>query len=169
FCRCCRARIQFAIDGELWRRWEIQQRLKFAHEVNLAGALQNVDAFLCGGDRISIEVRSTLFELGEVFDALQGALRAEQSLNVHSAQTRRFDAMPKLLGTNVAHQVRGRVGMAIRMTVEAGYTSARLLSPAIFCLIELLLWKRRNQQPQSLKLFRIQNTVERLVVILDRN
>jgi hypothetical protein len=38
-----------------------------------------------------------LLEFGEVLDRLQGALRAEEALDVHAAQRRRVDTVPELL------------------------------------------------------------------------
>ena len=64
------------------------------------------------------KVSGALFELREVFDRLQRALRTEQSLNVYAAQRRRFDPAPIFLRPNVADEVRGAVRVAVDVTVE---------------------------------------------------
>jgi hypothetical protein len=38
--------------------------------------------------------------------------------------------------------------MAVRVTVEAGYATARQLGAAVLRLIELLLWERSDEQAQ---------------------
>ena len=60
--------------------------------------------FLRGGDRVAVEIRGPLLELGKVLDALQRPLRAEQPLDVHAAQRRRVDAVAVLLRPDVAHR-----------------------------------------------------------------
>src|SRR5262249_34795679 len=79
-------RVETAINGEV-RRWrKVEQSLHLAHEVHLTAALQRVDAFLGGDDRIAVEVGSALLEFGEVFDRAQSALRAEEPLDIDAAQ-----------------------------------------------------------------------------------
>ena len=63
--------------------------------------------FFGGDDRVAVEVGRALLELGEVLDALQRPLRAEQPLDVHAAQAGRVDAVAELLRADVADQVRG--------------------------------------------------------------
>ena len=74
---------------------------------------------------IAIEVGGPLLELGEVFDARQRPLRAEQPLDVHAAQGRRIDAVAELLRPDVADQVRGAIRVAIRVAIEAGHAPTR--------------------------------------------
>ena len=57
------------IDVELRRRREVEQLLELGHEVDLAAALEDVDALLGGDDRVAVEVGGPLLELGEVLDA----------------------------------------------------------------------------------------------------
>jgi hypothetical protein len=52
-----------------------------------------VDALLGGDDVVAIEVGAALLELGEVLDALQGALRSEESLDVDAPQRGGVDPM----------------------------------------------------------------------------
>ena len=139
-------RIELAEDVELRRRREVEDGLELGHEVDLAAALQDVDALLRGDHRIAVEVGRPLLELGEVLDALQRPLRAEQPLDVHAAQRRRVEAMAELLRANVADQVRGGVRVAVDVAVEAGHAGARLQRPAVLGGVELLLRERRDQQ-----------------------
>src|SRR5258708_36564929 len=74
--------------------------------------------------------------------------------------------MAKLLGTNVADQVSRAVGTAVLMTVEARDAEARTLAAAVRRQVELLLGERREQQPQSLELLRVEDAVEQLVVVV---
>src|SRR5947209_11800778 len=74
--------------------------------------------------------------------------------------------MAKLLRPDVTHKVRGAVGMAIRVTVQASYSSARMLRSSVLCLVELLLRKCGQEQAQALQLLRIQNPVEQFVVVI---
>src|SRR5262249_59665551 len=77
--------------GEPGRRGKIEQLLHLGHEVDLAAALQRVDALGGRRYRITVEVGAALLELREVFDRLERALRAEEALDVHAAQARRVD------------------------------------------------------------------------------
>ena len=86
----------------------------------------DVDALLGGDDGIAVEVGGALLELGEVLHGLQRALRAEQPLDVHAAQRRRVDAVAELLRADVADEVRGGVGVAVGVAVEAGDARLRL-------------------------------------------
>ena len=69
--------------------------------------------------------------------------------------------------TSIGCKMRRSVGMAIRVAIEAGHASARLLRAAILGLVELLLRKRRHQKAQALELLRIDDAVEQLIIILD--
>jgi hypothetical protein len=71
-------------------------------------------------------------------------------LQIHAPQRRRVDAMSKFLWPDVADQMSARIGVAIRMAVEAGYAETRPLGPAVVDQIELLLGKRREQEPQPI-------------------
>src|SRR5262249_27763583 len=75
--------------------------------------------------------------------------------------------MAKFLRPNVPDEVRRGIGMAVDVTIETRRTAARFHRPAILRLVELLLGKRRYQEPNPLNLFRIQNSVEQLIVIRD--
>ncbi len=48
---------------------EVENVLELRHEVHLAAALQDIHALLRRDDRVAVEVRRALLELGEVFDA----------------------------------------------------------------------------------------------------
>src|SRR2546429_10011998 len=74
--------------------------------------------------------------------------------------------MAKLLRTNVADQVSRPVGTAVLMTVEARDAEARTLAATIRRQVELLLGERREQQPQSLELLRVQDAVEQPVIVI---
>src|SRR6516165_3764265 len=99
--------------------------------MDLAAAFEDGYAFLGGGHRIAVKIRRPLFKLGKVLDGLERALRAEQPADVHAAQRRRINAMPVLLRTDVADQVRGGVGMAVDVAIEAGHAPARPDAAAI--------------------------------------
>src|ERR1700724_4516188 len=71
------------------------------------------------------------------------------------------------LRSNIADEMRRTVGVAIRMTIEAGDATARFVRTPILGLVELLLRERRQQQAQPLELFRIQDAVEQLIIVLD--
>ncbi len=111
--------IELAEHVQLRCRREIQKRLEFPHEVNLTATLQHVDAFLGSNHWITVEIGSTLLELGEILDRLQRPLRPEQPLDIDAAQGRRVDAMAELLRTDVTHQMRCRIGMSVGMAVQA--------------------------------------------------
>jgi hypothetical protein len=74
-------------------------------------------------------------------------LRTEQPLDVHPAQRGSINSMPELLRPNVAHQVSGRIGMAVHMAVKTGDPTAGPLAAPVFGLIELLLRERGDQHP----------------------
>ena len=152
--------IELAEDVELGRRREVEQVLELGHEVDLAAALQDVDAFLRGRDRIAVEIGGPLLELGEVLDRFQGPLRAEQALDVHAAQRGHIDPVPILLRPDVADEVGGAVGMAVDVAIEAGHAPAGLHGAAIVRGIELLLRQRRQQQPQAFQLLGIEDPLE---------
>jgi hypothetical protein len=79
------------MDSELGGRREIQQFLEFRHVVYLAAPFQNVDALLGGDHRIAVKISGTLLELRKILYALERALRAEEPLDVHTAETWRVD------------------------------------------------------------------------------
>src|SRR5262245_31786264 len=56
--------------------------------------------------------------------------------------------------------------MTIDVTVEARNAPARSVRTAVIDVIELLLWKRREQETQAIELLRIQQTLEQLVVVV---
>jgi hypothetical protein len=84
------------------------------------------------------------------------ALRTEQALDVHAAQRGCGDAVAELLRPDVAHEVGSAVRMAVSMAVETGDAAACVLRAAVFRLVELLLWKRRQEQAEPLDLLRIE-------------
>jgi hypothetical protein len=55
------------------------------------------------------------------------------------------------------------------VAIEAGDATVRALRPAILGLVELLLRKRRHEQPQSLDLLGIEDAVEQLEEVVDRD
>jgi hypothetical protein len=64
---------------------------------------------LGGDDRIAVEIGCALLEFGEILDRFQGALRAEQPLDVHAAERRRNDPMAIGLRTDIADLMRRAV------------------------------------------------------------
>ena len=73
------------------------------------------------------------------------------------------------MGTDVADQVRRRIGVPVCMAVEAGDTERRLGRATIVGEIELLLGKRDNEEAQTLELLWIQNAFEETIVVLVRH
>ena len=161
--------VQRAEQIQLGGRREIEDVHELGHEMDLAAPFQDVHAFLRGDHRVAVEIGRPLLEFGEIFHALQRPLRAEQPLDVHPAQPRRIEAMAELLGTDVAHEVRGAVGVSIHVAVEAGHARARLQGPPVVRGVELLLRERRHQQPQALQLLGVQEPVEKLEVVGQRD
>jgi hypothetical protein len=106
---------------------------------------------------IAVEVGRALLELGEVLDRLERALRAEQPLDVDTAQRRRVDAVAAARRADVADRVRRGVGVAVRVAVEARDALVRGERAAVVGRVELLLRERREQQPQALELLRVQD------------
>jgi hypothetical protein len=161
------ALIELAVDIEFGCRWKIEQLLKFGHEVDLAPTLENVHAFLGRNDRITIEIRSALLELREIFNTLQRSLRPEQSLDVHASQTRSIQTVAKFLRSYIPNQMRPRISMPVRMAIEAGHSPVWLFGPTIFGCVELLLRKWGKEETKALQLFRIQNAIEHFEVVLN--
>src|SRR6202171_2807250 len=143
------ARIENAEHVELRCRREAQLLLEFRHQAYLGDPVEGVHALLGGDHVVTVEIRSGLLKLGEILDGLERALRAEQPLDLHAAQRRGDDAMAGFLRTGVGGKVRGLVGLAIRVAVEARCAAARLLGAAVLGLIELLLRERRHQKAQT--------------------
>ena len=81
----------------------------------------------------------------------------------------RLDAVAELLRPDIADQVRRPVGVTVRVAVEAHDSAAGLCRATIVGQVELLLGKRRHQEPQPVELLRVQQAVEELVVIFDRD
>src|SRR5438067_10055585 len=77
--------------------------------------------------------------------------------------------MPELLRPDVADQVRGAVGVPVVMAIETRDPAAGFDRSAIAGLIELLLRKGRDQQSQAFELLRIQDTVEEIKEVIDRD
>ena len=138
-----------------------EDRHELRHEVHLAAALQHIHALFRGDDRIAIEIGRALLELGEVLDRFQGPLRAEQPLDVHAPQAWGCRGGGETPAAGYPHQMRGAVGMAVDMAVEAGNAQAGLFRAPVIGGVELLLGKGRDQQPQAFELlgFRCRRTV----------
>src|ERR1019366_9265761 len=150
-----------------FRRWgKIQDLLELRHVVDLATALQDIDALLRRQHWIAVEVGRALFELGKVLHGFQRTLRAEETLHVDSAQRRRLDAVAELLWTGVASEVRRTVRVSVGVAIEAGDAEARAYRSAVLCGVILLLWKRRYQEAQPLHLLRIEDATEDLIEVL---
>src|SRR5258705_5287405 len=77
--------------------------------------------------------------------------------------------MTELLRPDVAHLMRRAVRVAVLMTVETGHPEAGLLHQTIRRQVELLLWKGGEQEPEPLQLLRVQDAVEGLVIVHDRD
>jgi hypothetical protein len=77
--------------------------------------------------------------------------------------------MAGFLRTGIGSKVRGLVGMAIRVAVEARCAAAWQLRAAVLRLIELLLRERSDEQSQAFQLLGSESAVEQLVIIVDRD
>ena len=77
--------------------------------------------------------------------------------------------MPERIGPDVTDGMRRGIGVAVRMAVEARDTLMRLHAPPVLRHVELLLWKRSDQQAKSLKLFWIENLFEQPLEVVERD
>src|SRR6266403_1351797 len=77
FLRRCFFRVELSEHVEFGRRGEIEYLLKFRHVVNLAAAVQDIDPFFGGDDRVSVEVGRALLKFRKILNSFQGALRTE--------------------------------------------------------------------------------------------
>ncbi len=163
--------IQLPIDVQLGGRRKIEDRQELRHEVDLGAALQDVDALLGGHAHVAVEVGGPLLELREVLDRLQRALRPEEALDVHAAQRRSVDAVTELLGPDVPDEVGGVVGVTVDVAVEASHAehTVSTVGPSVLGGVELLLGELREQEPEPLQLLRVEDAVEDLVEIVDRD
>src|ERR1700681_1039975 len=123
--------------------------------MHLDSPVQNVNAFLFRDDVIAIEVCRALLELGEVLHRFQRSLRAEKALNIDSAQRWSVYPVAIFLRANITYFVRGAIGVAVRVAIKTGNPATRVLRTPVLCLIELLLWKCCQKQPQSYQLLGI--------------
>ncbi len=101
---------------------------------------------------------------------LKYAVRCSNSLKSSIERNERFEPwicwlnMPRRLvvssrkraslRAHVGRQVKGRVGVEVLMTVQAGHAETLIGGLAILRLVELLLRKWREQQPQPFHLHR---------------
>src|ERR1035437_3396798 len=113
--------------------------------MDLRASVKNIDALLGGHALIAVEVCAPLFKLGEILHRLEGTLRAEKTLDIHSAKRRCINTVSEFLRPNVAHEMIGSVGMAIGVTIETGYTQAGPVGSTVFRGVELLLRKLGDQ------------------------
>src|SRR5690606_15071911 len=139
------------------------------HRVHLAAALEEVNALLLRDDDVAVEVGRALLELGEVLDRAQRALGPEQALLRNAAKRRRVYPPAHLLRPNVADEMRRRIRVAVRVTVEARHAEMRPLTAPVVGHVELLLRERRDEQSEPFELLRIQDTVEQLEKVLRRH
>src|ERR1700730_11410326 len=165
FLRRCFFRVELSEHVEFGRRGKIEYLLKFRHVVNLAAALQDIDPFFGGDDRVSVEVGRALLEFRKILNSFQGPLRTEQPLDVDSAQGWRVDPVAHFLGTNVSRLVSGRVGAPVLMAIKARDSQTWMFDTAIRRLVELLLREWGEQQPQAFQLFGIQHAVKQRVIV----
>ena len=77
--------------------------------------------------------------------------------------------MAVLVGTDITDGVCGGVGVAVRMAVKARDALAGDQRAAVVGGVELLLWERREEQPQAFKLLCIQDPLEKLLEIRERH
>src|SRR5690606_31053721 len=89
-----------------------------------------------------------------------------QALNVHAAERRGVDPVAKLLRPDVTHEVRARIRMTVRMTIETRDPQAGDMRPSVICEVELLLRKRGHEQPHAIELLGTEDVFEQAVEVL---
>ena len=139
--------------------------------MNLAAAFQRVDSLGRRRDLIAVKVRPSLLEFGEVFDRLECALRPEEALNVDAAKAGRVDAPAVRLRPDVARQVGRSRSVAVDMAIKACHAAhaIRLFRLPVGGRVELLLRELRDQQAQALEVLGIQDALEDLLEVFDRD
>ena len=145
----CLFRIKLSVDPKLRGRRKIEQFLELRHEMDLASPFKDTDTLLRSNHRIPVKVSSPLFKFGEVFHRLQCPLGPKQPLNVHTPQTRRIETMAKFLGSDIPNKMRRCIRMSVCMAVKTNHSTAWTFGSAVLGLIELLLWKGRQQIASS--------------------
>lgn len=73
-------------------------------------------------------------------------------LIVETAQAGGVEAETRSLRANIGRQVKGAVGVEIRVAVKAGHTVALLRNLAVLGLIEFFLRERSEKKPQAFHL-----------------
>src|SRR5690606_25816100 len=162
-------RVQLAEDIQLRCGREVQQLLDLGHVMHLVSALEDVDAFLESDDWVAIKVSRALFELGEILNRLEGSLTAEQPLYVYAAQGGRIDPATELLRPDIAHQMEGRICVAVSVAIETRDAEAWLFAAAIVRGVKLLLRKRSHKEPQAVELLGVQDAIEESKEVLARD
>src|SRR5262249_50680049 len=140
------AGVEAAVKIQFRRGRKIQKLLELRHEMDLAAALQWVDAFLRGDHVVPVEIGGALLELREIFNRFQRALRAEKPLNIDAAQRGCLDPAAVRLRADVAYLVGRAVCVAVDMAIETGHAFARRFGPAVFQRVELLLRELREKE-----------------------
>jgi len=85
-------------------------------------AVQDHCALLESVNLVAVEIRRAIFELGEVFDASQRALRSVYLLVEHPAQARRVQTKTTFLRAIVGIEMELPGRVAIHMAVKTGHT-----------------------------------------------
>src|SRR4030095_16906361 len=133
--------------------------------MDLAAAFEDVDALALRLHWVAVEIGGALLKLREVLHALHCPLRAEETLDVDTAQRRSIDAMPVCIGADVTDGVRRGVRVAGGMAGKTSHALVGLKAAAIIGGVELCLGKRRHEQSQTFDLLRIQIVFEELLEV----
>ncbi len=133
--------------------------------MGLAPTFQDISTLFCGNHRITVKIGGPLLKFCKVLYGLQGALRAEQTLDIYPTKRWNVQPVPELLRADISYQMSSGIGMPIDMAVEACNTPAGKLGTTVIGLVKLLLGKRCNKQPETLYLLGIQNSIEQFKVI----
>src|SRR3982751_3250706 len=96
---------------------------------------------------ITVEIRRTLLEFGEILDRAQRALGAMDLLVEQATQADRVNAETSILRPCIRIQVKGGIGVEVGMAIKAGYAELWFRHLAVVRLVELFLRERRQQQP----------------------
>lgn len=118
-----------------WR--EIDDVLHLCHHRNLIGPVWKVRPFSGCADVVAIEIGGPLLELRKVLNRAQRALRTVDLLVEKPAQAHRVEPEAIRLRPDIGGEMEGRIGVEIRVAVEASHAQALLRDLPVLGLIEL--------------------------------
>src|SRR5262249_40772268 len=114
----------------------------------------------CCNNSVPVAVGGPLLELCDILPRAHGPLGSKQTLDVDAAERRSVDPPTEFLRPNVAHEVRGRIRVPVRVTVKTNNPLTGTLGAPIAGRVELLLGKRGHEQAKPLELLGVEDAVE---------